>query len=222
MDEYTNDEYEQTDKLPAAVKIMFYLAAVLLAGFVGFIMFSFEGASEQDQYKEWIESERQPGEGDIHDPLRFVWDDPVLTSPPMETLSAGEPVPKRKILGIAVGDEAHAYVLNREAKENISTISTVIGGRPIFLVQDYIENRTRVLTTDGDELIDIRRGGIEDSSLMPVLIYNNIRYRMTSEQLPLEDYPFEITSLDKWAEEHPNTGVFYIQSFDRKKPEVLH
>lgn len=212
MDNQLEDEV-QTDGLPVGVKLMMVVAAVVLAGFVALVMFSFEGKTEAEKREEWVESEREPSSSDVHESLYFVWDEPFTVSPLMQTPTAEQLKSKEQVIGVAVGDQAHAYVLNEKDRENMTTITTLIGKTPIVIVHDYMMQQTRVMKGDGSEVIDVRRGGRQEGGMKPVILYEGNRYRFDATQLPLEDYSYSMTTLDAWTTEHPSTTVYVIPDF---------
>lgn len=198
-------------KLPLPAKIM---AGCLLVGFVAFSLYivsSFEEPDPRVAKRAALELEKEPSGDDDHQTLRFSNDEPPKRLPELREVSAEDlrdSQETRMVIGVTHGDEAHAYVIRGTPRKDALVIAAKIDGKPIVITHNYLlDGVTRVFTSDAtDELIDVHFGGYEESQRL-VLLYNGVRYHQLSERIPLQDFPFEVTSLTEWAAAHPQTLV---------------
>lgn len=202
----------QVERLPQSVKLMMYVAGLLLAAFVIFVVANQESKSEADKLREWIESERQPTGDDHHMALRFVWDEEFNSqNPKMEPLP-NDDLPDVPVIGVDVDGTAHAFTLNDKAKDQTTTIQTKIAGRPLAIIHNYVHKTTRVFTVDSGDVVPVKRGGLQDDFQF-ALLHNGVRYVLDSEKIPLDNYPFEVTTLAEWAKSHPDTLVHFTPNY---------
>ncbi|MFK7736468.1 MAG: hypothetical protein AB8B50_10585 [Pirellulaceae bacterium] len=212
-----DEDLAQTDGLPNGVKVMAVVALLAIVGFVAFIATQFEPPDPRIAKGERLWNEMDAAGEDDHDTLTFVVETQA-PNPKMIPLTKlpDDDLESRKIIGIEVDGIAHAYILHEvPMKKNIFMLSTVIGNRPIALAHNYRRDVTRVLTKENhSEVLDFRLGGADYMRNIAIL-YDNVRYRQDSERLPLDDYPFTRTTLDKWVKEHPGTLI----NFDEELSE---
>ncbi|HBE68613.1 MAG TPA: hypothetical protein DDW52_10750 [Planctomycetaceae bacterium] len=203
----------QVESLPQSVRLMMYVAGLLLAAFVIFVIVNQEGKSEAEKFREWVDSERQPEGDDHHMALRFVWDEEFNSqNPKMEPLPDGD-LPAVQVIGVEVDGVAHAFTLNDKAKDQTTTIQTKIAGMPLAIIHNYVHKTTRVLTSSTGDVVPVKRGGLQDNFQFAVL-HEGVRYVLDSDKIPLDDYRFEITSLAEWAKAHPDTLVHYTPNYE--------
>jgi hypothetical protein len=213
-----DEDLAQTDGLPKGVKILAGIALVSVVGFVSFVATQFATPDPRIAQGERLWEERDPDGQDDHDTLFFV-SETLALDPKMVSLSElpDDDLASRSIIGIEVDGISHAYILHEVAeKKNVYMVSTRVNGRPIAFVHNYQKDQTRVLTKeDYGQVLDFRLGGAEYMKNIAVL-YDDVRYRQDSEKLPLDDYPYTRTTLDRWVEEHPDTLINFDEELSER------
>ncbi len=196
----------QDDSLPTPVKVMGLIALILLLGFVGFIMISFEGEDPKEVKSRELQAEKTPQGPDDHGALRFAWDEKPVTKFSLKRVDTSGDLPDYEVIGISSGDEAQAFVLCPDPMgKEAMFVATQIDGNGVIISHNYLKGETRCFTLEGQSSFpDLRLGGMEDSMTL-VLLYENVRYRQLSSKIPLADYPHTVTSLREWVAEHPDT-----------------
>jgi hypothetical protein len=193
-----------SEGLPGSVKALFAISALMLIGFVIFVMFSFEGKSDEEVKLQRLEAEKAPTGRDDHRELRFAYDEEPIENLQFVALPE-EGLDEIRVIGIEVGGEAVALALTAEAKDFLF-IRTMVNNRSIVAVHNYLGAQTNVFAGEGAEPLALKLGG-QDVVRDVVLMYEDVRYTQNSSRIPVAQYPFEVTTLDKWAEKHPNTTV---------------
>lgn len=209
----STDDYEMSENngLPLLVKVIGGVFAAALLAFAVFVMMSFEPPDPKIAKTAELELELEPEGRDDHPGLRFAWDVSATESPEMVPCVLDDSNASKKVLGVVVDSVAHAYVIKHVGLREFWLVSTVVGGKPIILIHNYLLDKTRVLTkNDSKELVNIRMGGMTGGKVIAVL-YDGNRYHQFSESIGLDDYPFEMTTLGQWYEKHPETLVNYDQ-----------
>ena len=213
-------EFESPSQIPTVVKV---IAGSILVGLVVFtvvVLRSFEPPNPREAKMAALELEKQPSGEDDHDDLRFANDEPPMIMPVMQPIREQDDLSGRTVIGVAVGDVSHAFVIRDSGQRSVLIISTRIGDNPVAIAHNYaVEGGvTRVFTSpDDSQLIDLRLGGFDDMKTL-VLLYQGVRYNQLSQKIPLQDLPFEVTTLANWHETHPETLV----NFDEERSELTY
>ncbi|MCA9127177.1 MAG: hypothetical protein KDB22_08825 [Planctomycetales bacterium] len=210
----TEDFDEITGTIPVFAKVVALTLLAALVGFIALVIVSFEPPDLGKAKLAQLELELEPGPGDDHTQMRFAWDVSAKTDFRMERPEVTEFNEFTPVVGIVVGNVAHAYVLKKAGLREFLLASIEINGKPIVLFHNYLTDASRVMTSeDSNEWIDIRAGGMcYDKSV--VFLYNGLRYQQNSQNIGLSDYAFERTTLRKWCEAHPETLVSFDQEIE--------
>lgn len=214
------DALDRKPPLPFWFKATLGALALALLGFVVLVLNSFEPPDTRfDALVELQENEREPSGEDDHDTLRVAHEIPAKQQPELLPLSAlpDTNYAERRVIGVADGDLAQAYVIKPVPRQrHVLLISTKIGDRPLVISHNYQKNRTRVFTSeDSTELLDVQIGGV-DWPINLVYLYQGVRYVESSKKFPLPTFPFEVTTLDKWVEKHPDTLINFDEEVTEK------
>lgn len=109
------------------------------------------------------------------------------------------------VIGVSVGGESHCYLGHSfDQNPNNHLVLDRIGST--FLVVTHCDrNRcTRVLKNNG--ATDVRLGGWDGTNL--VLLLDDVSYAQDSDQIPLDEIPFVVTTWKTWHDTHPDTVVY--------------
>lgn len=207
---------EQPHGIPRVVWIVGCILIFLLLPFVVYIASSFEGRYKQREAALALEAQREATGNDDHKTLIFIHDNPAKELPVMEPVPQGLDLATKNVVGFVVGDIAHAYVLRKTPDRTVLLFSTIVNDQPIAISHNYERDITRVFTDrDSKELIKIYIGGWEYERDLVLMLENEDRFDQESTKIPLQDYPFERTTLAEWVRLHPNTLV----NFDEDKTD---
>lgn len=125
------------------------------------------------------------------------------------------------VLGVVVGSESRAYLLDALAMVQDHVINDVVGGEPITVTYCNLSGCSRVLTANtrapsnkpADPLAVSVAGlfnvGTSDAT-MAVEHDGNV-YAQDSPELPLRNYPHLRTTWREWLSAHPDTVVYIGQ-----------
>ncbi len=208
------DEIERG--IPLFVKVAGGVVLMMLCGFIGVVFMSWRPSAAELEYaaeEEELQEKQASGEDD-HEPLRFVYSIPA-TTPAMRKPTEQEKGSNRSVVGVVVGDVAHAYVLNSGESKTGFLISRIVDGVPLVLAYNYRKQLARGFTDDTTQSpIDIKIGGWQHSQEM-VLLYKDVRYVQHSSKIPLAELAAEVTTLSKWLQTHPDSLV----SFEEDKSQ---
>lgn len=214
----SDNEIDEPRGIPGPVKIVGLLSVVGLIVFGVIVLNNFEPEETWRAESEALWNERDPEGEDDHETLRFASEEPAVR-PEMLPLSAlpDNDLASRAVIGLVEGDTAHAIVVKPNGKvKNVYLATTLVGDRPVVIMHSYLKRETRVLAgPPGDEPLDIKLGG-GDFLQNLVMLYDGVRYSQVSEKIPLEEYDFTITTLDKWVEQHPDTLINFDEELHEK------
>jgi hypothetical protein len=94
-------------------------------------------------------------------------------------------------------------------------VNDLIDEVPITVTDCDLVDCARVVTAPQRGVpLDLSVGGI-DANRQLLLLLDDDRYPQLSDQLPLDDYPFELTTWGEWRESHPDTLVYVGQADER-------
>jgi len=155
---------------------------------------------------------------DDSDPMAWMIT-PGISAPPLRTPDEVDLADTDQVIGIVVGDEARAYVVEAFAVHGsfhprdlaVHVVNDTVGGRPVCVTHCNRTDMTRVLTevsvrTDPSaEPLDLQVGGFSKGLL---LRYNGVRYHQEDARIPLQDLQFIVTTWKDWYTEHPGTLVY--------------
>lgn len=146
--------------------------------------------------------------GEHHKPLQMVVDFPGIKDPKLISLGATKLTDTEIVIGVAIEGEAYAFARRALLGPSQHIVNFVINSTPVSVTYCDLVDCARVLTKqDNNDLIDLHVGGLDCHNQM-VFLLNGIRYGQSSEAIPLEDLPFEKTTLGDWKARHPKTMVY--------------
>jgi hypothetical protein len=132
-----------------------------------------------------------------------------------------------QVIGITIGDEHRAYLVNAFAPLGHKVINDLINEIPVTVTYCDIHERARVFTSsDRGEYLNVGLGGWYKKEMF--FYFDNIRFGHSSQNAPLPDYPYIITTWREWLEEHPESRIYLGEgiipegnpSFTDDKPEI--
>ena len=114
---------------------------------------------------------------------------------------------KELVIGITVGDVHRAYIVHAFVPLGQKVINDLINEIPISVTYCDIYERARVFTsTERGEYLHIGLGGWMNKEMF--FYFDNIRFSQSSENAPLPDYPYIITTWGEWLEVHPDSRIY--------------
>jgi len=139
---------------------------------------------------------REMEEPAIDKPVAYMVDDVA------DTVSEDSPV-----LGIEVDGKYRAYLTSGMA-ENTGRhiVHDKVVGNAITVTHCDRSGCSRVFLRKGVSTDNFQMGGWSGKEMW--LLIGNKRYLHTSKKLPLEDYPFEVTTWGEWKTAHPETDIY--------------
>ena len=212
-------EIETSEEQHGIPRVIWAGGCILILAFLSFSIFiasSFEGRYQQRKVALALEAQREATGNDDHKTLIFIHDNPAKELPVMEPVPEGLDLDSKTVVGVVAGDVAHAYVLRDTPDRTVLLLSTIVNDRPVVISHNYERDITRVLTDpNSTELIKIYVGGWEYERDLVLMLENEDRFDQESLKIPLQDFPFQKTSLAEWVKLHPNTLV----NFDEEKTD---
>jgi hypothetical protein len=83
----------------------------------------------------------------------------------------------------------------------------VIDQCPISVTYCDIEDCVRVFTKeDGVDAVDLMVGGRDEDGM--VVLLDGTLYAQMSSDVPLQDYPYALTTWGGWLRDHPESKVY--------------
>ncbi|MBX3443792.1 MAG: DUF3179 domain-containing protein [Planctomyces sp.] len=143
-----------------------------------------------------------------------------INQPPMPLAEEVELADEAPVVGVVVGNEARAYVIQEMSDTDCHVVNDVVEGVPISMTYCDYTDRARVLTrASGSELIDLGLGGWLNGEMSVRL--DGRMYQQTSEDIPLDDHPYERMAWSEWKAKHPETRVFVGKKPKRAAPAAV-
>jgi hypothetical protein len=113
-----------------------------------------------------------------------------------------------EVIGILVADQAYAFPRRSMQSPSTHIINLNIDATPISVTYCDIADQARVLCRPrGTDPFELRIGGLDENSQM-VLLLEGIRYGQSSPEVPLDDLPFERTTLSNWIDKYPDSMIY--------------
>lgn len=144
---------------------------------------------------------------DTHKLLRMIYDIPGVDDPELVDVAESELPGATPIVGVEVGGESYAFSLQAMDQPAFHVVNLLAGTQPITVTYCPLIDCVRVFSSEDDETIPMRLGGLNEEDEM-VLLLNGTRYDQRSTKLPLSDYGFQRSTLGQWKKSHPRTKVF--------------
>lgn len=144
---------------------------------------------------------------DDHLPLWVVFDEPGVTDPELQPSDEVELPGDAEVVGVELEDQAYAFVLDALGDRRSHIVNMLAGRQPLTVTYCNKSECVRVLTDpDTDRPLDLRNGGLDRSGL--VLLLADVRYSQGSKKIPLQDVPFERTTVEEWRLKHPGSPIY--------------
>jgi hypothetical protein len=114
------------------------------------------------------------------------------------------------VIGVVAFGESRAYLrsaFNFNGSPAPHIVNDKFGSIPVSITHCDRTRCTRVLTSDTQSSIKIRCGGWLDVQEM-ALIVGDKTYPQSSQEVPLQDLPFVVTTWKDWVAAQPKTQVY--------------
>ncbi len=152
---------------------------------------------------------------------------PGMIAPVTLTAKDARVTETEQVIGISIGDEHRAYIVHAFAPLGQKVINDLINEIPITVTYCDIHERARVFTsTERGDYLTVGLGGWMEKEMF--FYFDNIRFSHSSQNAPLSDYPYIVTTWGEWLAEHPESRIYLGDgvipednlSFDSDKPEI--
>ena len=111
------------------------------------------------------------------------------------------------VLGIEANGKYRAYVATGMSDfPSLHIVHDYLGGKPITMTFCDRSNCSRAFLRDRVRTEDIMMGGWSGEEMW--LLIKDKRYLHTSTEVPLPDYPVEMTTWGEWKKAHPETDIY--------------
>ena len=111
------------------------------------------------------------------------------------------------VLGIEANGKHRAYVATGMSDAtNLHIVHDHLGGKPITMTFCDRSNCSRAFLRHKVSTEDIMMGGWSGEEMW--LLIKDKRYLHTSAEVPIPDYPVEMTTWGEWKKAHPETDVY--------------
>jgi hypothetical protein len=131
---------------------------------------------------------------------------PGVRQPEMRSAAEAELADDERIIGITGPGAPRAYMVRALSGVTGHVVNDMAGDVPVTVTYCDRSDCIRVLTADTAEPIDLWTGGVLSGKL--AVRFKEQMYSQTSKDLPLQDYPFVLTTWKEWREAHPETVVY--------------
>ena len=229
-DDADDDDYNFVDSDEPESRIAWYIAGffiiVVVTGLFLLFMFFSENKRqvtiiipESEGWNQTINGKAAPNDT----PMML----PGMIAPVTLTATEARVTDTEQVIGITIGDEHRAYIVNAFAPLGQKVINDLINEIPLAITYCDIYERARVFTsTERGEYLHVGLGGWMNKEMF--FYFENVRFSQSSENAPLPDYPYIITTWGQWLEVHPDSRIYLGDgvipadnlSFDNDKPEI--
>jgi hypothetical protein len=229
-DEADDDDYNFVESDEPESRIAWYFAGffiiVIVTGvFLLFMFFSNDKPRvriiipEGEGWNQTINGKQAPNDTPMMLPGMIA---PVTLAAEQARVTETEPV-----IGITIGEEHRAYIVNAFAPLGQKVINDLINDVPIAVTYCDIYDRARVFTSsERGDYLNVGLGGWMNKEMF--FYFNNVRFSHSSQNAPLADYPYIITTWGEWLKVHPESRIYLGDgvipddnlSFDADKPEI--
>lgn len=192
------------------IYIIFGVAGMILALIMGWSMGT-SGTPRRDPFELTAEEEEemrnqhlgiQDGKFPPREMEESGIDNPVAYAVHEVTISDDSPV-----LGIEVEGKFRAYLASGMAEHtNRHIVHDELGGVPVTVTHCDRSDCSRVFLRKDVSMENIQMGGWSGEEMW--LLIGTKRYTHTSEKVPLEDYPVQVTTWGEWKTAHPETDIY--------------
>lgn len=137
----------------------------------------------------------------------FIYDGvtaPALTDPGPDDLPQDT-----EVIGVICNGTARAYATRSMLGAAAHVVNDTFGDSPISVTFCDRTNCVRVLTVPNDSLqeeIHLQTGGFAGGEML--LRLNETMFPHSSEDIPLEDYEFELTTWKEWKTKHAESKLY--------------
>jgi hypothetical protein len=115
----------------------------------------------------------------------------------------------QQIIGVTVGDESRAYVVNDLSRMTTHVVNDLIGKWPISVTYCNRTDIVRVFAdANGETAMELGVGGWQGDEML-ITVEGNY-FKQEAEDIPVSDFPFERTTWGEWKRLHPETRVFTL------------
>lgn len=145
--------------------------------------------------------------GKYYKPLRMLLDCPPVFSTSSSPVDGVELPDDTPIIGLNSRGEPFAVALKALRSPDRHIVNLMVNEEPISVSYCDLKDCVRVLSRRGNSPIPLRVSGLDVDNQM-VFLLEGQRYGQTSMDIPLEDYPFQRTTLGEWKRQFPNSRIY--------------
>ena len=131
----------------------------------------------------------------------------ALYSPEMLPAWVMEFPDDERVIAIEVAGQHYAYPLSVMNGVGEHIINDIFAGTPITIAFCDMTDCVRVLTTGKkDRALAVLQHGLQNGEL--ALLYGGLSYQLSSDTIPLDQYPHKVVAWPSWRDEHLD-GLVY-------------
>ena len=188
--------------------IMFGFASLLFATIIFWQM----GSSGTSQRRELSEEEIQRREQEMAEAnqnMPMKREDTGVVEPRAWSVAevADTVGDEETVLGIEVDGKYRAYLASGMSEATSRHIvHDQLAGKPITMTFCDRNRCSRAFVRQNVKPDNFMMGGWSGEEMW--LLINNRRYLHSSEKVPMEEYPIEVTTWGKWKAAHPDTDIY--------------
>lgn len=154
----------------------------------------------------WREAMPLPA-GRFHKALRMRLDFPGIVQPELEDVADVGLTDPTPVIGIEVDGAAVGFVIEKMKDPKAHIVNMNFDQKKSVSVTFCdLADCVRVVSAASDKPLELHVGGLDIDQQM-VYLFKGERYGQMSADLPLEDYPFQRTTLGQWKKQHPKTLI---------------
>jgi hypothetical protein len=153
----------------------------------------------------WIRQQSRSAPGQFHKALLLRLDEEGMKNPLFRELDEVPIEDNEVVFGIVVDGKAIAF--HREVFLENHILNFMTEHRPISVTYCDIAKCCRVFTSDAEQPVSLRVGGLDVDEQL-VLLLDGIRYGQSNQAILLVEIPHEIMTFASWRAKHPESTIF--------------
>lgn len=113
-----------------------------------------------------------------------------------------------ELIGVVVNGVPYGFLKIGMTNAARHIIQVELEEHPLAVTYCDLQNCVRVFDAASEgRPVELRVAGLDEDYGM-VMKLNGVRYGQTSQLIPLDEYPFEITTLGEWKKRYPRSKVY--------------
>lgn len=161
-------------------------------------------AAEQAQHARTL---RTLAGGKNHKSMKVLMEVASIQDPNLQELAAADLPGSTPVIGISVEGQSCAFDLTTMRSIEHHVVNLTLQDHPLAVTYCDLSDCVRVLGDTSGTPLAVSVTGLDIADEM-VIHLNGEHYGQRSEAIPVEDYPFERTSLEDWQNRYPNTMIY--------------